>query len=401
MYGSVRSGKTEIQQYCTLKAIKNLTKGHPLLIGKTQGSLQRNFIVPLQQKFPGHVGYNRSTKTLKIFGRECWVEGATNEGAVERIQGLETPIAIGDEVVLWPQNFFEMLDTRLSAVGSVLIGSMNPGPPQHYIKKLIDREDELGMSLDGRKELRSWRFILDENTFLDPSYIASLKKKYPKGTVLYRRFIEGLWVAAEGRVYPFFDESPGAGFVVSKVPDSFIMYLVGLDYGTSNPFSAQLWGLSGGVWYCLKEAHWDSLKQGGKQKTNPEYIEELKRLCFWNDRPIAPQKILIPPEEPGFQKDVTNSRIPELRHVVDADNKIMPGVEDLTTLLSLGKLKILNKCENAIYGFNDLRWDEKKQQQGIDAYIKGGSGAPDHPNDASRYIGREAKKILMRMGLLI
>lgn len=401
MYGSVRSGKTEIQQYCTLKAIKHLKKGHPLLIGKTQGSLQRNFIVPLQQKFPGHVGYNRSIKTLKIFGRECWVEGATNEGAVERIQGLETPIAIGDEVVLWPQNFFEMLDTRLSAIGSVFIGSMNPGPPQHYIKKLIDREDELGLALDGRKELRPWRFILDENTFLDPSYIASLKKKYPKGTVLYRRFIEGLWVAAEGRVYPFFDESPDAGFVVSKVPDSFIMYLVGLDYGTSNPFSAQLWGLSGGVWYCLKEAHWDSLKQGGKQKTNPEYIEELKRLCFWNDRPIAPQKILIPPEEPGFQKDLTNSRIPELRHVVDADNKIMPGVEDLTTLLSLGKLKILDKCENAIFGFNDLRWDKKKQQQGIDAYIKGGSGAPDHPNDASRYIGREAKKILMRMGLLI
>jgi PBSX family phage terminase large subunit len=401
MYGSVRSGKTEIQQYCALKAVKNLPPGNIQFIGKTIGALQRNFIIPLQQKFPGHVFYNRSTKTVRIFGRECWVEGATNEGAIERIQGESLVAAFGDEVVTWPQNFFEMLDTRLSDSGSVFIGSMNPGSPNHYIKKLIDREDELGLALDGRKELRSWRFILDENAFLDPSYIASLKKKYPKGSVLYRRFIGGLWVAAEGRVYPFFDELPEAGYVVDRVPDNFIMYLVGLDYGTSNPFSAQLWGLSGGVWYCLKEVHWDSMKQGGKQKTNPEYVEEIKRLCFWNDRPIAPQKILVPPEEPGFQKDLVNSGTPELRHVADANNKIMPGVEDLTTLLSLGKLKIFHKCENAIYGFNELRWDEKKQQQGIDMYIKGGSGAPDHPNDASRYIGREAKRILMRMGMLL
>jgi len=399
MYGSVRSGKTEIQQYCALKAIKNLTKGHPLFIGKTQGSLQRNFIIPLQQKFPGHVIYNRSTKTLRVFGRECWVEGATNEGAVERIQGMETPIAIGDEVVLWPQNFYEMLDTRLSATGSVFIGSMNPGPPQHYIKKLIDREDELGLSLDGRKELRPWRFILDENTFLDPSYIASLKKKYPKGTVLYRRFIEGLWVAAEGRVFPFFEEDPAAGFVVKSVPDHFAQYLIGLDYGISNPFAAQLWGFAGGIWYILKEFYWDS-KIEQKQKTNAEYIEDLSRLCFWNGKNVVPSKILIPPEEPGFQREVRQSKYQHLQTPRDADNAILPGVEDITTLLASGKLKIYDKCEKTVWGLNDLRWDEKKQALGIDMFLKGGSGSPDHSADCSRYIGREAAKQLRQMRIL-
>lgn len=395
MYGSVRSGKTEIQQYCALKAIKHLPPGNIQFIGKTIGALQRNFIIPLQQKFPGHVIYNRSTKTVRIFGRECWVEGATNEGAIERIQGESLVAAFGDEVVTWPQNFFEMLDTRLSDQGSVFIGSMNPGSPQHYLKKLIDREGELGTALDGRKELHSWRFILDENTFLDPSYIASLKKKYPKGSVLYKRFIEGLWVAAEGRVYPFFDESPEAGYVVEKVPDHFVMYLVGLDYGISNPFCASLWGLSGGVWYCLKDFEWDSLKQQ-KQKTNPEYVEDLARLCYWNGRAVHPEKILTPPEEPGFQREIKQSKYPQLSSVKDADNKIMAGIEDLTTLLSLGLLKIYKKCENTIFGLNDLRWDEKKQAQGIDMYIKGGSGAPDHSADKSRYLAREARKQLGR-----
>lgn len=399
MYGSVRSGKTEIQQYCTLKAVKELPPGNIQFIGKTLGALERNVIIPIQQKFPGHVKYNRSTKRLHIFGRECWVEGATNEGAIERIQGESLIAAFGDEVVTWPRNFYEMLDTRLSDAGSVFLGSMNPGPPQHFIKQLIDQEDTFGTALDGRKELKSWRFVLDENTFLDPSYIASLKKKYPKGSVLYRRFIEGLWVAAEGRVFSFFDESPEAGYVVDRVPDHFIMYLVGLDYGIANPFCASLWGLSGGIWYCLKDFEWDSIKQQ-KQKTNPEYIEDLARLCHWNDKPVFPMKILVPPEEPGFQREIKQSKHKQLFTVRDADNSIMSGIEDLTTLLSLGKLKIYKKCENTIYGINDLRWDEKKQQQGTDMYIKGGSGAPDHSADKSRYIGREAAKQLRLMRLL-
>lgn len=399
MYGSVRSGKTEIQQYCALKAIKHLPPGNIQFIGKTIGALQRNFIIPLQQKFPGHVVYNRSTKTLRIFGRECWVEGATNEGAVERIQGESLIAAFGDEVVTWPQNFFEMLDTRLSDEGSVFIGSMNPGSPQHYIKKLIDREEELGVALDGRKELRSWRFVLDENTFLDTSYIASLKKKYPKGSVLYRRFIEGHWVAAEGRVFPFFDPESGNGYVVDDVPQNFTMYLCGLDYGIANPFCASLWGLSGGVWYCLKDFVWDSVAQQ-KQKTNSEYIEDLARLCYWNGTARTPLKILVPPEEPGFQREIKQSKHQHLYHVADADNSIMPGLEDLTTLLSLGKLKILKSCENTIFGINELLWDEKKQAQGIDMFIKGGSGSPDHAADCARYIAREAARQLRGMRVL-
>ncbi len=394
----MRSGKTELQEYCALKLAKNIP-GNILLVGKTLGSLQRNVISPLQAKFPGYVKYNRSTKILKIFNKECWVEGATNEGAVERIQGMTLGAVLGDEAVTWPENFWEMLETRLSDSGAVALHTMNPGPPGHFIKRRIDQEADLGFGLDGRKEIQAWRFILDENTFLDPAYIASLKKRYPKGTVLYKRFIEGLWVAAEGRVFPFFDEDPAAGYVVNSLPDHFTMYLAGIDYGISNPFVAQLWGLSGGVWYCIKDFEWDSLKRQ-KQKTNPEYIEDLARLCYVGDRRIAPDQVLIPPEEPGFQRELIQCAYPELHRVRDADNAILPGIEDLTTLLSLGKFKIFHKCESTIYGLSNLLWDEKKQKQGIDMFLKGGSGAPDHAADCSRYIGRRAKHVLARMGLI-
>lgn len=394
----MRSGKTELQEYCALKLAKSIP-GNILLIGKTIGALQRNVISPLQSKFPGHIQYNRSTKVLKIFGKECWVEGATNEGAVERIQGMTLGAALGDEAVTWPESFWEMLETRLSDSGAVSLHTMNPGPPGHFIKRRIDREEELGVGLDGRQELRAWRFVLDENTFLDPAYIISLKKRYPKGTVLYKRFIEGLWVAAEGRVFPFFEEDLAAGYVADTLPDHYTMYLAGIDYGISNPFTAQLWGLSGGIWYCLKDFEWDSKKQQ-KQKTNPEYIEDLARLCYWGGKPIQPLKFLIPPEEPGFQREAKQSKHFQLYNIRDAENAIMPGIEDLTTLLSLGRLKIYKKCESTISGFANLLWDENKQAQGLDMYIKGGSGAPDHATDCSRYIGREAAKQLRQMRII-
>ena len=296
-----------------------------------------------------------------------------------------------------------MLDTRLSDQGAVALHTMNPGPPGHHIKKLIDREEELGYGSDGRKELASYRFILDENTFLDPAYIASLKKKYPKGTVLYKRFIEGLWVSAEGRVFPFFEEDPEHGYIVNSVPDHFIEFLVGLDYGISNPFVATLWGLSGGVWYILQEFNWDSVKQQ-KQKSNPDYIEDLSRLITWNGKPVFPKKILVPPEENGFIRDLKRAgqTRPNICGVDAADNKIMPGIEDLTTLFAVGRLKILGRnCPATVHGFMNLLWDAEKQEQGIDMYTKGGSGSPDHACDANRYIGRQAAKTLRQMGLIL
>jgi PBSX family phage terminase large subunit len=363
MYGSVRSGKTEIQQYCALKAVKCLPPGNIQFIGKTIGALQRNFIIPLQQKFPGYVAYNRSTKTIKIFGRECWVEGATNEGAVERIQGESLVAAFGDEVVTWPQSFFEMLDTRLSDQGSVFLGSMNPGPPKHYIKKLIDQEEELGTALDGRRELRSWRFILDENTFLDPSYIASLKKKYPPGSVLYRRFIEGLWVAAEGAIYPHYESA-----VVKETPHC-DMFVVGVDVGSTNPTVYLLLGKSEGTWYVLKESY---IQEFGW--VNSQYSKELKPVI----EGTFPRYIDVD-HDPAFiaqlRQDYPGT---DIRFAI---KDVLSGIETVAQMMFSGKLKISEKCPKLLEELSGYIWDAKAQERGEDAPVK----ANDHACDALRY----------------
>jgi len=144
--------------------------------------------------------------------------------------------------------------------------------------------------------------------------------------VLYRRFIDGDWVAAEGRVFPFFEDAADFGYVVDRCPDSFTLYYLGLDYGITNPFVAQLWGLAGGVWYCLREFNWDSGKTG-RQKTNQEYMADLAELCRVGGAIKYPEKVIVPPEEPEFRNVLKRCKYPQLTRVAAADNAILPGIE--------------------------------------------------------------------------
>lgn len=403
--GSVRSAKTSTGSFSfVLWAMTNFNGEEFAFCGKTIGACRRNLVRPLKQMLAVEPGFEVKDKLSVVEGPHLvisycghtnvfWVFGGKDEASQDLVQGVTLAGIMFDEVLLMPLSFVWQGLNRLSRAGSKAWFTDNPESPNHQIyREILDP-----YQADGK--LYFLRLTLDDNPALPEDAKARLKSQYPVGSVLYRRTILGLRTAAEGRVFSFFDEAPGAGYVVDTVPENFTMYLCGLDYGISNPFAAQLWGLSGGIWYVLKEYYWDSQVEK-KQKSNAEYIEDLARLCYWNGERRTPVKILIPPEENGFQREVKQSKHPQLYHVRDADNAIMPGIEDLTTLLTLGKLKILRSCEKTIWGINELLWDEKKQKQGVDMFLKGGSGSPDHSADASRYIAREAAKQLRQMRLL-
>ncbi len=400
--GSIRAGKSLPESVSYIDWGMATYSGENLgMAGKTMGALRRNVIGPLKRVLPGR-GYKvhdfRSAEEPRLEiskGRKTnyfYLFGGNNEKSQDPVLGFTGGGFYFDQVELMPKSFVETAEGRCSLDGSKLWYNCNPQGCNHwvyleYLQKLVE------------KRLLHLHFLMSDNLSLSQRTIERYERRWPKGSVFYRRNISGLWVAAEGRVYSFFDPEPGHGFVVDTIPEHFTQFLVGLDYGIANPFSAALWGLSGGVWYALQDFSWDSKKQQ-KQKTNPEYIEDLARLCYWNGKAVQPTKLLIPPEEPGFQREAKQSRHWQLYNVRDADNAIMPGIEDLTTLLASGHLKIWKKCEETIYGINELLWDEKKQAQGQDMYIKGGSGAPDHSADKSRYLAREAAKQLRQMRIL-
>ena len=106
----------------------------------------------------------------------------------------------------------------------------------------------------------------------------------------YRRFVLGEWVAAQGRVYDFFDESWARPVPVGGME----RWCISCDYGTVNPTSLGLWGLRDGVWYRVAESYYDARAEG-RQRTDGEHADALERLA--GGRPIW--KVVADPSAGG------------------------------------------------------------------------------------------------------
>ena len=75
-------------------------------------------------------------------------------------------------------------------------------------------------------DMLTMRFLLEDNTTLDPQYVAAVKAEYTG--VFYHRFILGEWCVAEGLIYPMFDKA----LHVKSLPHPKGEWYVSVDYGT-------------------------------------------------------------------------------------------------------------------------------------------------------------------------
>ena len=170
-----------------------------------------------------------------------------------------------DEVALMPRSFVEQACARCSVSGAKLWFNCNPEGPEHWFyKEWIEKRDE-------RRALYL-HFTMQDNPALTPEVIRRYARSF--SGAFYRRFVLGEWVAAEGRVYDFFDER-----YIRPAPEGEMeRWCISCDYGTVNPASFGLWGLKDGVWYRVEEYYYDS-KVHKRQKTDGEYAADLKRLA--------------------------------------------------------------------------------------------------------------------------
>ena len=147
-------------------------------------------------------------------------------------------------------------------------------------------------------------------------------------------------------------------------------YIVSIDYGTLNPCSMGLWGLSDGVWYRIKE-YYHSGRDTRKQLTDEEYYKKLIELI--DGLPV--REIIIDPSAASF---IATIRKHGRYHVRKADNAVLDGIRNTAKALQNGSVRICDNCKNTIAEFSAYRWDEKSQE---DKPIK----ENDHAMDDIRY----------------
>lgn len=233
--GAVRSGKTWCLHPKALYCCEYPVAGRKIITGVSKQSVYNNFLSDLFNIIgTENYNYNRSNGRLKLFDHEWLVIGAKDEGSEKYIRGMTVGVALCDEISLMPQSFFQMLLSRMSPAGSRLYGTTNPDSPFHWLKTdYLDKQE-----LRSNGTLWSEHFTMEDNPNLAPEFVASQKQLY--SGFFYKRFIEGLWILAEGSIYKdswsedllydLQDEPPRL-----RSQEGHQQRIVAIDYGTTNP----------------------------------------------------------------------------------------------------------------------------------------------------------------------
>lgn len=377
-HGAIRSGKTFASILAFLMAVAVAPpSGLIVIAGRTLDTIGRNIMEPLTDdgvigKMVGkHVKWTSGATTAKIFGRTIHLVGANDRKAEGRIRGATVCLAYVDEATLMPPDFFKQLLGRMSVKGARLFATTNPDNPAHWLRKeYLMRQGELN--------LHQWQFGLVDNPSLDDDYVNALKAEYTG--LWYRRFILGNWVQSEGAVYEMWDEDR---MVVDVLPLITKWLAVGIDYGTTNPFSALTLGIGADKrMYLTREWRWDSKLQK-RQLTDVEYSKQVRKFLAEHPVPgsklhgVRPEWWVLDPSAASFRvqlyEDGVTARL--------ADNEVKGGVNTIGSLLTTDRLKVHRSCQGFIDEIPGYSWDEKASGKGQDEPIKDN----DHSLDAGRY----------------
>lgn len=367
--GSIRAGKTvSMALSYVMWAMESFDDMNFGMAGKTIGSLRRNVITPLKKmlksrkyKVRDHRSDNMLSVTKNGVTNFFYIFGGKDEASQDLIQGITLAGMFFDEVALMPESFVNQATGRCSVDGSKYWFNCNPAGPYHWFKtNWIDRKKE--------KNLLHVHFTMNDNLSLSEA----IKKRYYNmySGVFYKRYILGLWVLAEGVVYDMFDKDK---HTVKPLERAYTQYYVSCDYGTQNPTTFGLWGLFAGIWYKVKEYHYDGRKKN-KQKTDQEYLEDLREFI---GEVKGLKGVIVDPSAASFIALLKKNRI----KVIKAKNDVLEGIRNVANALVNNLIKYNNTCIETFREFASYVWDEKAADRGEDAVVK----QNDHQMDGDRY----------------
>lgn len=347
--GAVRSGKTLAMGLSFFLWASTCFDGMRFgICGKTVGSLRRNVLAEVLPRLSrmGAVWKEKRTENLlilKLMGHEnqFYIFGGRDEGSQDLIQGITFAGVLLDEVALMPRSFVEQACARCSVAGSRLWFNCNPAGPGHWFyRHWILQGDQ--------KNCLRLQFTMADN----PSLTDRIRQRYERlyTGVFYQRYVQGLWVQAEGRVYDFF-----SGEMVRPVPgEPMESYCVSCDYGTVNPTSMGLWGRKNGVWYRIAEFYFDSRREK-RQMTDEEYAQALKKLV--GDREIT--AVIVDPSAASFMEVLRRRGY----RVKKARNDVLAGIRMTADALKNRRIVICDNCADCLREMELYVWDDRSGDQ--------------------------------------
>ncbi|MGV8846384.1 PBSX family phage terminase large subunit [Tessaracoccus sp.] len=384
--GAIRSGKTigSIISWLLFIALVHDRPGELVMIGRTRNSVWSNVLGPMMEGalfgvISDQVVGNYGSPFVYILGRRVHVMGAHDAKAEKVLRGMTVLGCYVDEVTTIPKDFFTQLLGRMSPPGARMFGTTNPDGPKHWLKK--DYLDRVGKGLDN---WRTFHFNLTDNPSLSEDYKSSIMAEYTG--LWYKRFIQGLWVQAEGAIFDSWDELEHV-VTPDMIPAMDAVMALGVDYGTTNATSGMLLGMAQEKLWLLDE--WAPKAEAGHSLTDAEQSASLRKWlparrpgsgpdyapgADWR----TPSWVYVDPAAASFRLQLYSDG---MGNVAPAWNDVLPGIRLMSSLMATKRLKVSTACRNFLEEVPGYAWDPKATEEGEDAPIK----ANDHFLDGARY----------------
>lgn len=366
--GSIRSGKTIACIIGFLTWSQEMHSGQTfILAGKTMGALKKNVIRPMLQMleawgWPYEYVRSGSEPHIDIGSNTYYLFGANTEAAQDSLQGLTAAGAYLDEAALFPKSFVDQAIGRCSEDGWKFWMNCNPAGPHHFIRDEYLTEEEMK-----KKKVYHLHFTMDDNLSISPKRKEEYKNAWPHGSVFYKRFILGLWVAADGLIYQQFADNIADYTVTSKwLLDNPIKYaVIGVDFGgTKSAHSFTLTGFTAGFKQVVVLDEYYCKKRINPRQLQDDFIDFVRRArikykVYEAYCDSAEQTLIAGLESACIQAHVA----------IDIKNAIKGPINDriafYNSLIAQGRWKVMKHCTHIIEAFEQAVYDDKKPNQDI------------------------------------
>lgn len=364
--GAIRSGKTvSMSLSFVLWAMESYAEQNFAMCGKTIGSFRRNVLSVLKlmlkargYKVKDHRADNLVEVTKSGVTNYFYIFGGKDERSQDLIQGITLAGVFFDEVALMPESFVNQATGRCSVKGSKFWFNCNPQGPAHYFKKeWIDKAKE--------KCLLYLHFTMDDNMSLPEEIKARYRSMYTG--VFFKRYILGLWVAAEGVIYDLFANDKKR-YIIDTPPK--IRYaVIGVDFGGTG--SAHSFTLTGFTYdwnvVVLDELYHNNMESGrlSPEELNTAFVDFCRRAktkykVFEAYCDSAEQTLIE-----GFTVAIARARVGiEVRNAIKGP--INDRIAFFNSIMAQDRFKVMSKCratisalENAVFSGKDLTKDER------------------------------------------
>ncbi len=362
--GSIRSGKT-IACICSfLTFTQEMFDGENFIIaGKTMGALKKNVIGPMLQILEAWgwpFKYNRSENFLEIGSNTYYMYGANTEASQDALQGLTAAGAYADEAALFPQSFIDQMIGRCSVEDAKIFMNCNPEGPHAYIKEeFIDKAKE--------KKVYRLHFTMDDNLTLSKATKDRYKRMWTPGSVFYKRFILGLWVAADGLIYQQFADRVHDYLITDDwLNDQKIMYAtIGVDFGgTKSAHSFTLTGFTKGFRQVVVLDEYYCKKRINPKQLQDDFVDFVRRAQ-------AKYKVYEAYCDSAEQTLISGLEMACIQaHVaIDIKNAIKGPINDriafYNSLIAQRRWKVMSHCKHIIEAFEQAVYDDTKKNQDV------------------------------------